>query len=101
MATINTLTTAVPTHVSRTLAPGPVITSGVTTFPMPSGSGSGSISPTLPTVSNIPGFSSSGPVATPSAMPSTPSSAVATNTQKKLSLAFALMVFLPAVFNAL
>ncbi|KAG0380054.1 hypothetical protein BGX24_010368 [Mortierella sp. AD032] len=100
MASISILTTAVPTHVSHTFAPGPVITSAVSALPMPSGSGSGSISPALPTVS-IPGLPSGGAVATPSATPSTPSSAVATYTQKKLSLAFALMVFLPAIFNVL
>ncbi|KAF9906179.1 hypothetical protein EC991_000891 [Linnemannia zychae] len=99
MATVTSHTTTVATH-SHSFAPGPVITtSPVSALPNPSGSAF----PSIPVVSGAPGVSpSGGPAAPPSATPSKPSSAAAaTNIQKKLSLAFALMVFLPAVINAL
>lgn len=101
MSSVSMHTTAAPSH-SHTLAPGPVITSGIIS-PLPSPIVSGTnIPPVVSGTSGLPSGGSGSPAAaTPTAAPSTPSSASSTYTQKKVSLALALMVFLPAVINTL
>ncbi|KAF9149831.1 hypothetical protein BG015_008343 [Linnemannia schmuckeri] len=91
MSSVSVQTTAVPSH-SHSLAPGPVITSSIISVlhsPSPSSSPIVSGSGSLPAA------------ASPTETPSTPSSTLSTYTQKKLSLTLALIVFLPAVINAL
>ncbi|KAG9065082.1 hypothetical protein KI688_002403 [Linnemannia hyalina] len=95
MSSISTHTTAA-SH-SHTLAPGPVITSSLSSAQPTSIVSSSNIPPFI-TGTTSPGGSGSSAAPTPTAKPSSASS---TYTQKKVSLVLALMVFLPAVINAL
>ncbi|KAF9931971.1 hypothetical protein FBU30_009150 [Linnemannia zychae] len=81
---------------SHTMGPGPVITSSMTILPMPTAphTSSGVVPSNVPTGSAAP--SGSAP-----ATPSTTKPSSATHLQKKIGFTFALMVFLPAVINAL
>ncbi|KAF9296585.1 hypothetical protein BGZ88_012331 [Linnemannia elongata] len=96
MSSVSMHTTTAASH-THTMAPGPVITSSPPLTPIVSGS---SMPPVISgSATGMPSGGSGSPAtATPTAKPSSASS---TYTQKKASLALALMVFLPAVINAL